>query len=401
MSNNTSGYNAPFQYNNEYRTEAVPPEISIVILNDDENLFNNNRQIIPETANKYLDQQNYKILSDFKPIDIGAAGEKKFDFVVYKNKSTDKYPKIAVTDRGYVIIKKTNNKDIVFTLANKISRENNDLDNPFNIYYILAKIFREDNKKYSSNFNKIIQLNQFSERKLPNGNRKRVIENEEIEMQDLGFRLGQAGGGESLYENLYKRLPNGEEYKNNCFFYLGQSKIDSDNKLFEGIPGYSYFIQAQFSGLISTQVYFPAIIRISSDILKYILIENKTMLSKLNLLSNPIIDKYNEVQKRLLKNLSSYDMKKILRIIPQKLGLTQEQLDYHNFLIGLYPNRYHLRANEIYNNPIFISLKEKFETLKPNPNDRIYKERVDKMKEMYGEADRMASKYATKTTNSK
>lgn len=396
MSNNTSGYNAPFQYNNEYRTEAVPPEISIVILNDDENLYNNNRQIIPETANKYLDQQNYKILSDFKPIDIGAAGEKKFDFVVYKNKSTDKYPKIAVTDRGYVIIKKTNNKDIVFTLANKISRENNDLDNPFNIYYILAKIFREDNKKYSSNFNKIIQLNQFSERKLPSGNRKRVIENKEIEMQDLGFRLGQAGGGESLYENLYKRLPNGEEYKNNCFFYLGQSKIDSDNKLFEGIPGYSYFIQAQFSGLISTQVYFPAIIRISSDILKYILNENGNMLKKLNLLSNPVIDQYNKIHIRLFNNLDMYDERKIRISIPQKLELTKGELNYHNFLIGLYPYKYYSHAKEIDNNPIFISLKEKFEKLNPNPNDKIYKELVDKIKEMYRKAETMARTYATK-----
>ncbi len=365
-----SNYDAPFQYNNNYRTDAVPPEISIVILNPSEKTIQNN-----------LDNKNYTTIGDFKQIDIGVNGENKFDFVVYKNKITKRARKADVKERGYVIIKKTNGKDIVFDLDENISRYNNSLDNPFNIYYILTKIIGEE-QKYSSNFNRIIKSNKYSNRILPQGKRETIIGNDpkEIEMEELQPKGGMYG--DTFYKYLYKLLEDGKDYENNCFFFLGASRKNSNNKLFEGITGYYYFIKAKFSGVFTTDVYFPAIIRVSSDILKFMLNQNIKMLKNLKLGSDPIFRNYLKNHYSMLEEINYYDDKKISRIIRENIKLTDEEIEMHNLLLRIYSRGANFRYEQSLNKETLQSLKDKFFKLNPSKKDKIYEE-VKKIKDFY------------------
>lgn len=258
------------------------PDISIVVFKD---------KITGKPNNDM--KKTHEVIGKFNKIDSKINGEKENDFVVYENSIHKSVKKTNLVDRSLVIIGngekyfylKNISRRILADVESEIGVANeqyfsirsynyfSDLDNPFNIYYILSKIDGGD-KEYS-NLNKIVK---------------------------------QTGGeAKTFYKIFYEKyLPKEMDYYyNNCFFELGKST--------ENGVKYHYIIQARFSDkLLSTYVNFPAIIRISDDIYKYMINKNKVWLDA-NLKN---LEKNNEFKSKVFKD--SY-LKKTNKIIKNDL----------------------------------------------------------------------------------
>ena len=203
--------------------------ISLVI---SEEFLNGNRTFV-----------EYESKMNFREIDFQLDGKNKSDFVIYKGDNSDYYNKQLIKSDGFLKIGKE-----LFPL-NKISRtgtiSDNDVDNIFNIYYIISKVIEP--LPYVNNYNRAV-------------NSEKIYNKRIIEMKSVG---GGNDGATPIYNQILMdmRIPKNVDYFNkNTFYYVG---CTNDCK-------YHYFIKILYKeSILGTKVSFPVVIRLSSGILGY------------------------------------------------------------------------------------------------------------------------------------